>query len=95
MSIKEMSMDELDEVSGGLGSVAIGAVVGGLWGAFSYGTSGAGQSLGGYAVAIGSGVVGGAIAGMGGFGLSFYGGGLAAVGGVAATQMKEVKKKSK
>lgn len=95
MSISEMSVEEVDEVSGGLGNVAIGAVAGALWGGFAYATSGSGQSLGGYALAIGSGAAGGAIASMGGFAFAFYGSGLGAVGGIAASQMKEIKTKSK
>lgn len=91
MSIRELTAEELEEVSGVLGNIAIGAIAGALWGGFSYATSGPGQSLAGYALAIGSGAAGGAIASMGGFGLAFYGSGLAAVGGLGASQMKSNK----
>ena len=88
MSMTELTLDELNEVSGGLGTVAIGAIAGGIWGGISYATSGSGQSFGGYALAIGSGAFGGAIAGMGGFSFAFYGGGLEAVGSISAAAMK-------
>ncbi len=89
MSIQELTRRELDEVSGGYANVAIGAVAGAIWGGFSYATSGGGQNWQGYALAIGSGAVGGAIASMGGFSFAFYGGGLAAVGSIGAGQMKQ------
>ena len=85
--MQEMTMDEVELVDGGL-PVAIGAVSGGLIGGYSYLTGGGGFSWSGLAVGIGSGAVGGAIAGMGGFAFAFYGGALGATGGIVANQLR-------
>lgn len=88
--MRELSTVELEEVSGGVvvAPVVIGAVAGGLWGGFQYATGGNGMTWTGAALAIGSGMVGGAVASMGGFAFAFYGSGLGAIGGVAANSFR-------
>lgn len=69
--IQELSFDEVDGVSGGVGVAGgvIGGVVGGLAGGYNYvaghtgSSNGRGATFGGALVAIGSGMAGGAIAG--------------------------------
>jgi hypothetical protein len=83
--MQELNMVEVEEVSGALGPVAVGAVAGGVWGGYQYFAASGSATWGGAALAIGSGVFGGAVAGMGGFSFAFYGGGLSAVGGMSAS----------
>ena len=82
--MRTLDPTELEDINGGLGTVAIGAIVGAGWNAYQYVGSGSPNGFGGFLMAAGSGAVGGAIAGMGGFGFGFYGGGMAAVGSMAA-----------
>jgi lactobin A/cerein 7B family class IIb bacteriocin len=93
MMMSELTTKELEQVSGGLPNVAIGAVAGAIWGGFNYATTGSGQTMSGYALAIGGGAAGGAIAAMGGFSFAFYGGGLGALSSIAANEMKKVQNK--
>lgn len=84
-NMRILDYSELNEVNGGLGTVAIGAMVGAGWNAYQYIGSGSPNGFSEFLMATGSGAVGGAIAGMGGFGFAFYGGGIAAVGSMAAS----------
>ena len=69
--IQELTFDEIGFVNGaqGIPGAAIGAVIGGLAGGYSYiagqagSSNGAGATFGGAITAIGAGIVGGAIAG--------------------------------
>jgi hypothetical protein len=88
MAIRELTIQEIEEVDGALGNVAIGAIAGGLWGGGAYLTGGGGFTWSGLGTGIAGGAIGGAVAGMGGFSFAFYGGGLGMTGGIMANRLR-------
>ena len=86
--MRNLTIEEIDEVNGALSNVAIGAIAGGIWGGGAYLTGGGGFTWGGLGVGIAGGEIGGAIASMGGFSFAFYGGGLGVTGGIVANKLR-------
>jgi hypothetical protein len=83
--MRNLTVNETKNVNGALGPVAAGAAIGAFYGGYQYFSASGSATWGGAAVAIGSGAIGGAVAGMGGFAFSFYGGGLATIGGMGSS----------
>ena len=83
-AVIELSDEELDAVDGGLGPVAVGAVVGAIGGALGYGLSaGSNGTVAGYFAAAGYGAIGGALGGVGGLVAGLGGTSIATIGGWA------------
>lgn len=85
---RELTDEEITQVTGGMANVGIGATVGAIYGGAQFLMTDAKFSWGGFAFGIGSGAASGAIASMGGFAFAFYGGGLGALGGVVSNNMR-------
>lgn len=77
---RELTINEVEEVSGGL--MMIGAICGAAFGGISYWAGSSSPNFEGLAVAMGTGAIGGAI------GTPFIGGGFATFGGLYANEIK-------
>lgn len=85
---RDLTEEEVAQVTGGITQVGIGASIGAIYGGAQFLMTNDKFSWGGFAFGIGSGAVSGSIASMGGFAFAFYGGGLGALGGVVANKMR-------